>query len=320
MAKISVIVPVYKVEPYLRCCIDSILTQTFRDFELILVDDGSPDSCGAICDEYAAKDDRIVVIHQENAGVSAARNAGLDWVFANSDSEWITFVDSDDLIPQQYLDHLFAFGTQQNVDIVSTLAQYLPENGKTEDVSCEIITTEKMTGRKACKSFYTNDDIIGIQPWGKLIKNELLSDIRFPEGKIHEDQDLVPKVVYKARDTMILRAWMYGYRDNPQSLMRSSMSIKRFDDIDALDSCICFFKKHNDYELAELAEHKKKILWADYISKAWQAGIYKKLPERYQLPLWKAFWILFADTMKKGGVQFVFQRIGNMFRRFAKKK
>ena len=93
MAQISVIVPVYKVEAYLHRCVDSILRQTCRDFELILVDDGSPDNCPAICDEYAALDPRVRVIHQENGGLSAARNAGIDWAFANSNSQWITFVD-----------------------------------------------------------------------------------------------------------------------------------------------------------------------------------------------------------------------------------
>ena len=96
--KISVIVPVYNVQQYLHRCVDSILGQTFTDFELILVDDGSPDGCPAICDEYAVKDSRIHVIHQENAGLSAARNTGIDWVLATSDSQWISFVDSDDFI------------------------------------------------------------------------------------------------------------------------------------------------------------------------------------------------------------------------------
>ena len=103
MPIISVIVSVYKVEPYIRQCVDSILAQTFTDFELILVDDGSPDNCGAICDEYAAQDCRVRVIHQENGGLSAARNAGIDWAFANSDSQWLAFVDSDDWVHPDYL-------------------------------------------------------------------------------------------------------------------------------------------------------------------------------------------------------------------------
>ena len=96
MGVISIIVPVYKVEKYLKRCIDSVLEQTFRDFELILVDDGSPDQCGRICETYAEKDERIIALHRENGGLSAARNTGLDWMFANSESSYVTFIDSDD--------------------------------------------------------------------------------------------------------------------------------------------------------------------------------------------------------------------------------
>ena len=117
MPEISVIVPVYKVEPYLCRCVDSILAQTFTDFELILVDDGSPDNCGAICDEYAAKDERIHVIHQENQGQAAARNHALDWVFINSKSEYISFVDSDDWIHSRYLELLVEGIRRYNVNI-----------------------------------------------------------------------------------------------------------------------------------------------------------------------------------------------------------
>ena len=103
MPMISVVVPVYKVEHYLHRCVDSILNQSYSDFELILVDDGSPDNCGMICDEYAAKDARIHVIHQQNGGLSAARNTGIDWLCENSDSKWLTFIDSDDWIHKDYL-------------------------------------------------------------------------------------------------------------------------------------------------------------------------------------------------------------------------
>lgn len=105
MPTISVIVPVYKVEPYLRCCVDSILTQTFTDFELILVDDGSPDNCGAICDEYAEKDSRVHVIHKENGGLSSARNAGLE--IANGD--YVYFCDGDDYITETLLEDAIEF-------------------------------------------------------------------------------------------------------------------------------------------------------------------------------------------------------------------
>ena len=112
---ISVIVPVYKVEEYIYRCVDSILAQSFKDFELILVDDGSPDNCGKICDEYAQKDKRITVIHKENGGLSDARNTGIDWALKNSN--WITFIDSDDWVHTDYLKNLYNAVKENNVDI-----------------------------------------------------------------------------------------------------------------------------------------------------------------------------------------------------------
>ena len=114
MSNISVIVPVYKVERYIRRCVDSILTQTYPDFEVVLVDDGSPDGCGRICDFYAQNDGRVHVIHQKNGGLSAARNAGIDWVTANSDSRWIAFVDCDDWVHDEFLRKLYS-AAEQNV-------------------------------------------------------------------------------------------------------------------------------------------------------------------------------------------------------------
>ena len=114
MPEISVIVPVYKVEQFIHRCVDSILLQSFYDFELILVDDGSPDQCGAICDAYAAADNRIHVIHQKNGGLSAARNTGIDYVMANSKSHWLTFVDSDDWLHPQTLEVLLKAAEENN--------------------------------------------------------------------------------------------------------------------------------------------------------------------------------------------------------------
>ena len=123
MPQISVIVPVYKVESYLPRCIDSILAQTFTDFELILVDDGSPDNCGVICDEYAARDNRIHVIHKENGGVSSARNAGIRL----AGSDWITFVDSDDYLAENALDRAHYWSEHDSADILCL--DVLPTDG-----------------------------------------------------------------------------------------------------------------------------------------------------------------------------------------------
>ena len=115
--KVSVIVPVYNVEKYIRHCIESIINQEFTDFEVILVNDGSKDASGAICDEYARRDERVHVIHQKNGGLSAARNAGMDWMYANSDSQWIAFADSDDWIHPDFLQRLYSAAKKHDCKI-----------------------------------------------------------------------------------------------------------------------------------------------------------------------------------------------------------
>ena len=143
---ISVIVPVYGVENYLPACIDSILAQTHEDFQLILVDDGSPDRCGAICDEYAAKDSRIVVIHQENGGLSAARNTGIDWVFDNSESRWLNFIDSDDIVSPVYLETLYRCAAQNDADITVTGIHNFPDGQGLENAPDNVVSVRNMTG------------------------------------------------------------------------------------------------------------------------------------------------------------------------------
>lgn len=117
MCIISVVVPVYKVEKYLNRCVDSILNQTFLDFVLILVDDGSPDNCGKICDDYAKRDNRVNIIHKQNGGLSEARNYGIEWALKNSDSEWITFIDSDDWVHPLFLELLLDAVVKNNVNL-----------------------------------------------------------------------------------------------------------------------------------------------------------------------------------------------------------
>ena len=158
MSLISIIIPVYKVEKYIHRCVDSILAQTFTDFELILVDDGSPDNCGKICDEYAEKDSRIVVIHQENGGLSAARNAGLDWVFEHSDSQWISFVDSDDYVYPHYLEKLYQAVVENNTNI--SMCNFVNFSDSVPECSLNEKESRIISGLEACNKIYNNDNII----------------------------------------------------------------------------------------------------------------------------------------------------------------
>lgn len=244
MPEISVIVPVYKVEKYIHRCVDSILNQTFSDFELILVDDGSPDNCGAICDEYAAKDSRVVVIHQENGGLSAARNTGIDWVFENSDSKWITFLDSDDYWCDRYLEVMLHAVTECKTlistcnatvgDFSADPAYYIPQKYETEYAYCD-------------KSIIRHR----IPAWAKLYAKELWKDIRFPVGKLHEDCFTTHRLLFQIPELATVKARMYFVTPNPNSITHVKWSPKRLDAVYGMEEMLSYFQD-SPYHKAEL--------------------------------------------------------------------
>lgn len=251
MALISVIVPVYNVEQYIHRCIDSILSQTFSNFELILVDDGSPDQCPQICDEYAGQDQRIHVIHQKNAGLSAARNAGLDWAFANSDSQWLTFVDSDDWIHTELLDRLYNAALEKKVDI--SICKYQRTSGNDPQVKTapvQLWTPE---------DFYVQYNVNAIVAVGKLYKKECFSNLRYPVGKIHEDEFITYQVLFRCRSIAVVDAPLYAYFCNPDGIMGSRWNPKRLEGLQAKREQLEYFKK-NDYKKAEIRA-AKALLW-----------------------------------------------------------
>ena len=294
---ISIIVPVYKVAPYLRQCVDSILAQTFPGFELILVDDGSPDNCGAICDAYKNADSRVIVIHQENKGLSAARNAGLDWAFAHSSSSWITFVDSDDFVVPDYLEILYRHAVETEADIVCTGATFF-QDGTQVDPCRKVISVQCISGREACRGVYT-DGTVSVFAWGKLYKKKLFQSVRFPEGKIYEDQFVIPQMLYQTTNIAVLRAWLYCYRQRAGSILHSAFSLARYHRIEGLDSCIFTFSQCGETEIAEKAKKKKRLYMAVYRVRASWKRLGKQIPEQYKMPLWKAYMILLEEVSRR---------------------
>ena len=233
MPTISVIVPVYKVEPYLRRCIDSILGQTFPDFELILVDDGSPDNCPAICDEYAEIDNRIHVIHQENGGLSAARNAGLDWTFANSDSQWLSFIDSDDWVHPEYLERLLNVAKEQNADLTfCTLTAFSEDQDGYKEIEfwgtpdC-IEKTGVEILREATQ--VRNGNLSGhhVIVCNKLYNKKIFSDIRYPCGQVHEDEAIAHRVLGTCKRVVGIAESLYYYRQHPNSITKEQAGYYR---------------------------------------------------------------------------------------------
>ena len=239
MTKISVIVPIYKVEAYLNRCVGSILAQTYSDFELILVDDGSPDNCGKICDEYAEKDTRITVIHQENGGLSAARNAGIERALKN-DSEWVSFIDSDDWIHPQYLEMLLAAAALHNTKIV--LCDYEPTRSDTK-IYQPIGADSGNFSVVPAKDSYSLRHFPVIPAWAKIYHKSLMKQpIRFPEGKINEDRFTTYKWIFSQTSISLVHERIYYYYLREDSIMRADWSPKRMDDLEACREQLSFFE------------------------------------------------------------------------------
>ena len=236
MPKISVIVPVYKVEPYLRRCVDSILAQTFIDFDLILVDDGSPDNCGAICDEYALQDSRIHVIHQENGGLSAARNAGIDWAFAHSDSQWLMFVDSDDWVHPKIIEKLYYAVQQYHVPL--SFCKYESR----EDVGSFELEIESSMVLLDSEQAYVNEYYSVMSAWMKCYDKNLFRNIRYPVGKLNEDAFVTYRLLFEAKQVVMVDSVLYYYLNNPQSITRSPWMPRKLDEIEGHEQQLSFLK------------------------------------------------------------------------------
>ena len=223
---ISIVVPVYNVEKYLRTCIDSILMQTFSDFELILVDDGATDSSGKICDEYAKKDQRIVVVHQENRGQSFSRNLGIS--LARGD--YITFVDSDDFVLPHFLEFLYKECSGANADMaICGFSRCLDEDDVSSWNENMGYTSESYTKTKMEE--YLVSSKITNTVWGKLYKKSIICDFKFPNRKYCEDIYSTYMLIHAAKKIIFFDYKGYVYRNNLDSVMNEKYSPQKKDGI-----------------------------------------------------------------------------------------
>ena len=216
---ISIIVPIYKIDKYLGSCIDSILSQTYTHFELILVDDGSPDNSPYICDEYAKKDPRIVVIHKQNGGQSSARNVGLEV----AKGEYISFVDGDDVLEPRFLEKHIQALTMYKCEMSVCFSKSFDSDN---DLKAEPPISNKVLCID-CDSYWTGhilNDVDFVVPWNKLYKKELLRGLRFPEGKTQEDEYFIHHVVFRCKSICIISEKLYFYRQRPGSTMTNGMN------------------------------------------------------------------------------------------------
>lgn len=265
MAEVSIIVPVYQVEKYIRQCVDSILAQTFTDFELILVDDGSKDKSGQICDEYAVLDQRVKVIHKENGGLSDARNCGMDQAVGN----YFMFVDSDDYIAPTMLEYLYKALMNKEADIAVCNFLHFFEEDRKRDFSTNI-QSEVLSGAEI---FYSrkNERVYGIWTvaWNKLYKRETLGNVRFRFGKYHEDEFWANDIYQMDIKVVTIPECLYYYRQRDNSIMGRKNIKRDFDILEALQERIAVYfmdERHADqaykvmiFSLEYLAESKKLI-------------------------------------------------------------
>ncbi|MFL0167757.1 glycosyltransferase [Candidatus Clostridium helianthi] len=248
---ISVIVPVYNVEKYLPQCIDSILNQTEKNLEIILVDDGSLDNSGKICDEFSKKDDRIIVIHKKNNGLSSARNAGLEIARGN----YIGFVDSDDWLDKTMYEVLLKLLKENNSDIsCCDFFKTANSNDSIPHIDNDIINS--YNNIESLNNFYNGLYTQTVVAWNKLYKRELFKDISYPVGKIHEDEGTTYKLYYKANKITYTNRPLYYYRITPNSITTSKFNKKRLDIIDVYDEKVKFIKNINNEEI-----YSKTLKW-----------------------------------------------------------
>ncbi|MED3939488.1 glycosyltransferase family 2 protein [Priestia megaterium] len=223
MPAISIIVPVYNVEEYLEKCIDSILKQTFKDFELILVNDGSTDNCGEICDKYVGKDNRVRVIHKKNGGLSDARNSGIE----AAKGHYIGFVDSDDWIEPNMYEILYTLCVENGADISTCSINIWDKENKRKCWGASN-TTKIFDSRIAIKYMY-DDKLSGFTAWNKLYNKNVFKNIRFPKGRIYEDAAIMYKIYDNSNQIIFIDNPLYNYIYRRSSITRSSFSEKRFD-------------------------------------------------------------------------------------------
>lgn len=224
---ISVIVPIYKVEEYLWACVESILHQSYKELEIILVEDGSPDCCGDICDAYQEKDSRVRVVHKENGGLSDARNAGL----RIATGQWVVFVDGDDVLHPQYMEILFRLaadngadisvcGLQKFTDAFVPEREYVSDQGEFEE-SYSVLNTEKALS----DLLYQTPPMETSAP-GKIYRRRLFDGIEYPVGFYYEDLATIYRIFMKSKKIVATKSLLYGYRMRQTSIMHEYASPK----------------------------------------------------------------------------------------------
>ena len=275
MPKISVIVPIYNVERYLSECINSILRQTFSDFECILINDGSTDTCGEICNNYQKIDNRIKIIHQSNKGVSAARNMGLNI----AKGEYITFIDSDDIIHHSYLYYLYNTAKKYNTDLVQCFYTQFTKNKPTDqdiDIRDKIYT---LSGYEAILKHYRNADF-SFMVWDKLYSRRLVGKLRFPEQLRNEDEFFNNHILLECEKIIQIPQSLYYYRVHQISFSKKIFSEQNLDILDVTHDAFIFFAEKNCTEILPFVAKEFWRRFYKYVRRAIKNNCFPQVKEQ----------------------------------------
>ena len=234
---ISVVVPVYNVEKYLDKCIDSLVSQTYENLEIILINDGSKDKSAKICDKWKDNDSRIKVIHKENGGLSEARNVGIDY----AQGKYIAFIDSDDWVDKNFIKYLHEKLEKYNADIAaSTIIKTYKDYNEIQPINREKI---RFTSEEALDTLLSGRDFCAVA-WNKLYKRKCWSELRFPKGKICEDAFTTYKLIDQAKRIVQIEDTLYFYRIRPNSIMTAKFRAQRMDEEEAWRMNYKFIAEH----------------------------------------------------------------------------
>lgn len=251
MAKLTIIIPVYQVKPYLDRCLNSVLAQSFKDFDVILVDDGSTDGSQDICDKYAQQYNNIQVIHKSNGGLSSARNTGIE----AATSKYIMFIDSDDMIHSKTAEIQISLLEHNNADAcICSLQRFTNENDIDILGNSNLKNVSVITGLEAEEQFFNKKNTANfVSACGKVFKRELFNNISFPEGRLFEDEFTTYRIYYKCSKIIVLDDTLYYYYVNENGITQNLNLDKRFDEYDAQEERINFFKNNNCIKLYHLS-------------------------------------------------------------------
>lgn len=251
---ISVIVPIYNVEKYLEKCLYSLIKQSYQNLQIILIDDGSTDASGTICDYFAEKDERIVCYHKLNGGLSSARNYGLKKV----KGKYLTFVDSDDYVETSYIQEMYDALIKYSATICICDFNIVDESSYELKNDLEPLNTRCITSEEVRELLNRVDGWRYVVAWNKLIVSELFKDIVFPENRYHEDEYVIHYLVEKGKNTVIIRSKLYNYRQRLTSIMGSVSDVKMIDAVDALEDRILYYDNEGLY-LSELKTIRRMV-------------------------------------------------------------